>query len=70
MNHLWTYIQSLGLSARNRKWLAQKLIEPSSETDITPELSEQITIAREEYRNGETISCATPEEMKRYFDSL
>ncbi len=24
---LWTYIQSLSLSDRNRKWLAEKLIE-------------------------------------------
>ena len=26
--------------------------------------------ARREYANGETISCRTPEEMQRYFDSL
>ena len=26
--------------------------------------------ARREYANGETISCSTPEEMQRYFDSL
>ena len=27
-------------------------------------------IAREEYAKGETISCHTPEEMQKYFDSL
>lgn len=26
--------------------------------------------AREEYSKGETITCASPEEMQRYFDSL
>ena len=29
LNALWTYIASLGLSAKNRKWLADKLIEPT-----------------------------------------
>ena len=29
LNALWTYIKSLGLSAKNRKWLADKLIEPT-----------------------------------------
>lgn len=28
MNNLWTYIQGLSLTASNRKWLAEKLIEP------------------------------------------
>lgn len=34
MNNLWTYIESLGLSNRNRKWLAEKLIEPTK-ADVT-----------------------------------
>lgn len=29
-----------------------------------------INKARREYENGETITCSTPEEMQRYFDSL
>jgi hypothetical protein len=28
LNNLWTYIQGLSLTASNRKWLAEKLIEP------------------------------------------
>lgn len=28
---LWTYIQSLNLSKRNRKWLAEKLVAPDSQ---------------------------------------
>lgn len=37
---------------------------------ITPSMRRSINIARREYANGETISCSTPEEMQRYFDSL
>lgn len=28
MNNLWSYLQGLSLTANNRKWLAEKLIEP------------------------------------------
>ncbi|MBQ3634413.1 MAG: hypothetical protein II951_02225 [Bacteroidales bacterium] len=37
---------------------------------ITPALRRAINKSRCEYANGETISCGTPEEMQRYFDSL
>ena len=37
---------------------------------ITPAMRRSINQARREYANGETISCSTPEEMQRYFDSL
>ena len=30
MNNLWTYLQGLSLTASNRKWLAERLIEPVS----------------------------------------
>ncbi len=30
MNNLWTYIQGLNLSARNRTWLAEKLTEATN----------------------------------------
>lgn len=32
-NKLWAYIESLSLSRRDRNWLAEKLLEPSSQTD-------------------------------------
>ena len=32
MNNLWTYIQGLNLSARNRTWLAEKLTEATSKS--------------------------------------
>lgn len=37
---------------------------------ITPAIRRSINKARREYENGETITCSTPEEMQRYFDSL
>lgn len=37
---------------------------------ITPAMRRSINKARREYAKGETISCSTPEEMQRYFDSL
>ena len=37
---------------------------------ITPAMRPSINKARREYANGETVSCSTPEEMQRYFDSL
>ena len=37
---------------------------------ITPAMRKSIDKARKEFANGETISCATPEEMQLYFDSL
>ena len=30
MNNLWTYLQGLSLTASNRKWLAERLVEPVS----------------------------------------
>ena len=42
----------------------------SDDNTITPALRRSINKARREYAKGETISCSTPEEMQRYFDSL
>lgn len=42
----------------------------SVENTVTPALRRTINKARREYANGATISCSTPEEMQRYFDSL
>jgi hypothetical protein len=37
---------------------------------ITPAMRQSINKARREFAKGETITCRTPEEMQRYFDSL
>ena len=42
----------------------------SDDNTITPALRRSFDKARREYAKGETISCSTPEEMQRYFDSL
>lgn len=42
----------------------------SDDKIITPAMRRSINKARREYAKGETISCGTPEEMQRYFDSL
>ena len=45
-------------------------IPKQSQMRITPSICCYVNKAREEYANGETISCSTPEDMQRYFDSL
>lgn len=64
LNGLWAYIQTLNLSRRNRKWLAEKLVEPEAnvadETDYinsSPAMVEIINKGRAEIETGkgETI---------------
>ena len=43
---------------------------PNHDKTITPAMRRSINKARREHANGETISCSTPEDMQRYFDSL
>jgi antitoxin (DNA-binding transcriptional repressor) of toxin-antitoxin stability system len=47
-------------------------IVPVSEDDltITPELAAKIEKARQEYREGKTISLKTHEDIDRYFESM
>ena len=47
-------------------------IVPVSEDDltITPELAAKIEKARQEYREGKTISLKTREDVERYFASM
>lgn len=37
MNNLWNYLQGLSLTASNRKWLAEKLVEPQADTVMNDE---------------------------------
>ena len=43
-NNLWTYIQGLALSMKDRKWLADKLIEPVADD---PETAKQKAYVKE-----------------------
>lgn len=37
MNNLWTYLQGLSLTESNRKWLAERLVEPHQRTEMSSE---------------------------------
>ena len=68
MNNLWTYIQGLSLSQRNRKWLADKLVEPLEDTKTAQQkayVKETLTRALKEVeqaKRGE-IKMMTEEEF-------
>lgn len=47
-----------------------RMARVTDDNQITPALYAKIKKARQEYANGETISCNSPEEMQQYFDSL
>ncbi|MBR1879355.1 MAG: hypothetical protein IJ804_01170 [Prevotella sp.] len=46
MNNLWTYLQGLSLTASNRKWLAERLVEPENKEVMSDqEIKEGLTEA-------------------------
>lgn len=55
LNGLWTYIQTLNLSKRNRRWLAEKLVAP--DTLYTVE-------SKDEYEPNETTKAAILEAQE------
>lgn len=71
--NLWNYIQGMSLSDRNKKWLADRLIES---TNISKSKSEQISLerrierGRKEIREGNCTTCTTKDELKSFLDSL
>ena len=54
MNNLWMYLQGLSLTASNRKWLAEKLIEPSA-TSVPPILH-TFEESEKEFERGEVLT--------------
>ena len=44
MTQLWAYLESLGLSTKNRKWLADKLVEPTKNERLEKEERNAIRI--------------------------
>jgi hypothetical protein len=59
MNNLWMYLQGLSLTASNRKWLAEKLIEPSA-TSVPPILhtyEEAMADLEEDYYEPDYDEC-------------
>ena len=61
MNNLWMYLQGLSLTASNRKWLAEKLIEPSA-TSVPPilhtyeEAKADLEESEKEFERGEVLT--------------
>ena len=73
MNNLWNYIEGLSLSARNRKWLAERLTNydtKKADNVITPELQAKIDQARKDLREGRCVTLHTHEDIDAYFNSL
>ena len=71
MNNLWTYIQGLSLTASNRKWLAERLIEP--ETSVPPVLhtfEEAIADLDESEKEFERGDVLTDEEFNTKCQAL
>lgn len=71
LNNLWTYIQGLSLTASNRKWLAEKLIEP--ETSVPPVLhtfEEAIADLDESEKEFERGDVLTDEEFNTKCQAL
>lgn len=62
MNNLWSYLQGLSLTASNRKWLAEKLIEPVKE-QVPPvlqtweEAMSDIEESEQEFECGDILSA-------------
>ena len=63
MNNLWSYLQGLSLTASNRKWLAEKLIEPIEDKTATPpvlqtweEALSDLDESEQEFERGDVIS--------------
>ena len=54
MNNLWNYLQGLSLTASNRKWLAERLVEPQAD----------VVMKDEEIRLGLTEAFHQLEEVK------
>ena len=68
LNNLWSYLQGLSLSANNKRWLGERLIESSSTVKDNPAMNvrakqeamvkDTLTRAFEELRAGEVYEDA------------
>ena len=58
IQNLWTYIDSLNLSARNRKWLSDKLIEPKAS-----ERKCSVDLALDDIREGRVYQANSVDDM-------
>lgn len=58
VQNLWTYIESLNLSRRNRKWLAERLITP-----VAKEKKNGLDAALDDIREGRVYHADSVEDM-------
>jgi len=60
MNNLWNYIQGLSLTASNRKWLAEKLIEPKTSVPAVLQTWEEtmsdLDESEKEFERGDVLT--------------
>ena len=63
LNNLWSYIQGLSLTASNRRWLAERLIEPLQEETAEPpvlhtweEALADLDESEKEFDSGDVVS--------------
>lgn len=76
MNSLWTFLESLSLSRRNRKWLAERLIamDEKRESDSTRMTKEEyfakLERAEKQLERGEGIEFTDRDAMNAWLDAL
>ena len=71
MNNLWTYLQGLSLTASNRKWLAERLVEPeSSVPPVLHTFEEDIADLDESEKEFERGDVLTDEEFNTKCQAL
>ena len=72
MNNLWGYLQGLSLTQANRKWLAEKLVEPRKPRLYDPEtgeyLNDETMKAIEEGRKG--VGMSGPMSFEEYLERV
>ena len=68
MNNLWQYLQSLSLSRRNRKWLAERLVSFDEEADKDPTLmtKDQFFARVDEAERGESHAMLPGENLTEF----
>ena len=74
LNNLWSYLQSLSLTASNRKWLAEKLVAPIDEQTAAPpvlqtweEALSDLDESEKEFESGDVL---TGEEFNIQYQAL
>ena len=71
MNNLWTYLQGLSLTASNRKWLAERLVEPVSKVPPVLHTYEEaladLDQSEQEFERGDVL---TDEEFNNKCQAL